>query len=419
MTGARILGAADFIPAGLAEPGRLREIRRVAEQFAVAVTEEMAELIDPADPADPIAAQFVPTAAELIEAPEERADPIGDERWSPIPGIVHRYPDRVLLKPTLLCPVYCRFCFRREIVGKNGAVLDQASLARAFDYIRQRPQIWEVIVTGGDPFLLAPRRIADIVRILDQIPHLGVLRFHTRVPVVDPRRVSRALVEALAAEKAVYVVIHANHPRELTSQVREAVLKLSRAGIPLLSQTVLLRGVNDDAAVLEALFRRLVAMRVKPYYLHHADLARGTAHFRTGIASGQRLVQLAARPRLWALSADLCARHTGRLRQGADRALCGRPEWARLASGSSKTVPVFGTLIRLIPAKRRAEGASGGRAGRSRHDRRRRRCDRAQHGPGALRAARASRSRPVAPGPGLGARCREHRRGFHYRSPPG
>ena len=134
-------------------------------------------------------------------------------------------------------------------------------------------------------------RIADIVRILDHIPHLGVLRFHTRVPVVDPRRVSRALIVALAAEKAVYVVIHANHPRELTTQVQEAVLKLIRAGIPLLSQTVLLRGVNDDAAVLEALFRRLVVMRVKPYYLHHADLARGTAHFRTGIAAGQRLVR--------------------------------------------------------------------------------------------------------------------------------
>ena len=291
MTRARILGAEDFVRAGLAEPGRLREIRQVAGQFAVALTADMTELIDPADPADPIATQFVPAAAELTQAPEERADPIGDERWSPVPGIVHRYPDRVLLKPTLLCPVYCRFCFRREVVGKKGAVLDQASMALAFDYIHQRPQIWEVIVTGGDPFLLTPRRIADIVRILDQIPHLGVLRFHTRVPVVDPRRVNGALVEALAAEKAIYVVIHANHPRELTAQVQAAVLKLSRAGIPLLSQTVLLRGVNDDATVLEALFRRLVAMRVKPYYLHQADLARGTAHFRTGIASGQRLVR--------------------------------------------------------------------------------------------------------------------------------
>ena len=291
MTGARILGAEDLVSRGWPSRSRLREIRRVAEQFAVAVTEDVAELIDPADPADPIAAQFVPTRRSSLTAPEERADPIGDERWSPVPGIVHRYPDRVLLKPTLLCPVYCRFCFRREVVGKKGAMLDRASLERAFDYIRQQPQIWEVIVTGGDPFLLAPRRIADIVRILDQIPHLGSCAFIPAFRWSIHGGSSRALVEALAAEKAVYVVIHANHPRELTAQVREAVLKLNRAGIPLLSQTVLLRGVNDDAAVLEALFRRLVAMRVKPYYLHHADLARGTAHFRTGIAAGQRLVR--------------------------------------------------------------------------------------------------------------------------------
>jgi lysine 2,3-aminomutase len=285
------IGPEDLVSAGLAEPGRLEEIRRVAAEFAVAVTEDMAALIDPADPADPIAAQFIPTAAELVSAPGELADPIGDERWSPVPGIVHRYPDRVLLKPTLLCPVYCRFCFRREFVGKKDAMLDGDGLERAFDYIRQRAEIWEVIVTGGDPFLLTPRRLADIVRTLDPIPHVEVIRFHTRVPVVDPQRITPALVEALAAEKAVYVVIHANHPRELTPRVREAVRRLSRAGIPLLSQTVLLRGVNDDPAVLEALFRGLVAMRVKPYYLHHADLARGTAHFRTGIAAGQHLVQ--------------------------------------------------------------------------------------------------------------------------------
>jgi lysine 2,3-aminomutase len=281
----------DLVSAGLVESSRLEEIERVAGEFAVALTADVAELIDPANPADPIAAQFVPSGAELEIAPEERTDPIGDARWSPLPGIVHRYPDRVLLAPTLLCPVYCRFCFRREVVGKRPAMLDQSALERAFDYIRRRPEIWEVIVTGGDPFVLAPRRLADIVRTLDQIPHVAVIRFHTRVPVVDPRRVRPALVQALAAEKAVYVVVHANHPRELTPGAREALTRLSRAGIPLLSQTVLLRSVNDDAAVLEALFRGLVAMRVKPYYLHHADLARGTAHFRTGIAAGQRLVR--------------------------------------------------------------------------------------------------------------------------------
>ncbi len=280
-----------LVSAGLVEPDRLEEITRVAEKFCVALTEDMAALIDRADPNDPIAAQFVPSAAELAVAGEELVDPIGDARWSPVPGIVHRHADRVLLKPTLLCPVYCRFCFRREAVGKAPAMLEPAALDRAFAYIRERTEIWEVIVTGGDPLVLAPRRLAGIVRALDAIPHLGVIRLHTRVPVVDPGRVTSALVAALAAEKAVYVVIHANHPRELTTPAKEAVTRLIRAGIPVLAQTVLLRGVNDDAAVLEALFRGLVAMRVKPYYLHHADLARGTAHFRTGIAEGQDLVR--------------------------------------------------------------------------------------------------------------------------------
>jgi lysine 2,3-aminomutase len=284
------LRAEDLVSAGLAAPERLDEMRRVADRFAVALTEDMAALIDPGDADDPIAAQFVPSAAELATAPEERADPIGDARWSPLPGLVHRYPDRVLLKPTHLCPVYCRFCFRRERVGKAPAMLAPAALERAFDYIRQRPEIWEVIVTGGDPFVLAPRRLGAIVQALDRIAHLGSIRFHTRVPVVDPRRVDDALIAALAADKAVYVVIHANHPRELTKGVKAAATRLARAGIPLLSQTVLLRGINDDAAVLEALFRGLVAMRIKPYYLHHADLAPGTARFRTGIGAGQRLV---------------------------------------------------------------------------------------------------------------------------------
>jgi lysine 2,3-aminomutase len=262
----------------------------VAERFSVAITEDMAALIEPGDPNDPIAVQFVPSAAELETAAEELSDPIGDERWSPAPGIVHRYPDRVLLKPTLICPVYCRFCFRREVVGKRPAMLDAAALRRAYDYIRERPEIWEVVVTGGDPFVLGPRRLAAIVQTLDAIPHLGVIRFHTRVPIVDPGRVTDALTAALAAEKALWVVVHTNHPHELTPAAKPAVTRLVRAGIPVLSQTVLLRGVNDDAAVLEALFRGLVAMRVKPYYLHHADLAPGTAHFRTGIAAGQALV---------------------------------------------------------------------------------------------------------------------------------
>jgi lysine 2,3-aminomutase len=281
----------DLVSRGLIAPERLGEVRRVAAQFQVALTDEVAALIDPGDPADPIAAQFIPTAAELETADEERADPIGDERWSPVPGIVHRYPDRVLLKPSLVCPVYCRFCFRREQIGARGKVMTRAALDRAYAYIRETPEIWEVIVTGGDPFLLTPRRIAAIVGALSAIEHVQVIRFHTRVPILDPRRINAALVAALDAAKAIYVVVHANHPRELTKDARAAVAKLIGAGIPVLSQSVLLRGVNDDAAVLERLFRDLVAMRVKPYYLHHPDLARGTGQFRGDIAAGQALMR--------------------------------------------------------------------------------------------------------------------------------
>jgi lysine 2,3-aminomutase len=283
--------ADNLVAAGLVDERRRAEIDAVAREFALAVTPDMAALIDPADPADPIAAQFIPHAAELATAPEERADPIGDERHSPIKGIVHRYPDRVLLKPIHVCPVYCRFCFRREVVGPGGDALSPEELAAALDYIRARPEIWEVIVTGGDPFMLAPRRLAEIVGGLDVMPQLGVIRLHSRVPIVDPGRVTAALVAALAAEKAVFVVVHANHPRELTAASRAACRRLIDAGIPVLSQTVLLKGVNDDPAILTELLRGLVAMRVKPYYLHHGDLARGTAHFRTSIASGQRITR--------------------------------------------------------------------------------------------------------------------------------
>jgi lysine 2,3-aminomutase len=291
MTERTLRRAEELVEAGLVPSKDANAIAAVAERFAIAITPEMVSLIDPSDPDDPIARQFVPSAAELVTSPEERPDPIGDRRFSPVKGIVHRYPDRVLLKPTHVCPVYCRFCFRREQVGPEGETLSDAELAMALDYIRARAEIWEVIVTGGDPFLLSPRRIAAITRALDAIPHLGVLRFHTRVPIVAPGRVTSGLVAALRAEKPVYVSVHANHPRELTPAARTACGRLADAGIPLLGQSVLLRGVNDDVATLTALFRGLVAMRVRPYYLHHPDPAPGTASFRPSLAEGQALVR--------------------------------------------------------------------------------------------------------------------------------
>ncbi len=286
-----IRSVAELAASGLISPAREAELVAVAARYDVAITPTMAALIDPADPADPIARQFLPDIRELDIAPEENVDPIGDHAFSPVKGIVHRYPDRVLLKPSHVCPVYCRFCFRREDVGSGGEMLTADELEAALDYIRARPEIWEVILTGGDPFLLSARRLKEIVQALEAIPHVAVIRFHTRIPIVDPDLVDAELVDALAAEKAVYVVIHANHPRELTAAARAAALRMTSAGIPLLSQSVLLKGVNDDAATLTALFRGLVAMRVKPYYLHHADLAQGTAHLRTGLAEGRELVR--------------------------------------------------------------------------------------------------------------------------------
>jgi lysine 2,3-aminomutase len=271
---------------------RLAELKKVAARYAVAITPAMAELIDPDDPDDPIARQFVPDVRELAERPEERSDPIGDGAFSPVAGIVHRYPDRVLLKMVNVCAVYCRFCFRREMIGPGRGGLSAPELAAALDYIGRNPQIWEVILTGGDPLVLSARRLQHVVAQLAAIGHVKVIRVHSRVPIVAPERVSRALVRALRVQdKATFVVVHANHPRELTGKARAACARLIDAGIPMLSQSVLLRGVNDDVATLGALMRALVECRIKPYYLHHADLAPGTAHLRTTIAEGQALMR--------------------------------------------------------------------------------------------------------------------------------
>ena len=281
----------DMIAAGLVARERRVEIERVAARYALAVTADVAALIDPADPHDPIARQFVPDATELAVLPIERADPIGDDVHSPAAGIVHRYPDRVLLKPVQVCAAYCRFCFRRETVGR-GHGLSPSELGAALDYIRAHCEIWEVILTGGDPLVLSPRRLAAMVRALAAIDHVKVIRVHTRVPVVEPRRITPALVRALKAPgKATYMALHANHARELTPKARAACTRLVDAGIAMLSQTVLLRGVNDDAATLAELMRALVECRIKPYYLHHADLAPGTSHWRIGIEEGQALMR--------------------------------------------------------------------------------------------------------------------------------
>ena len=277
--------------AGLAPAGPA--LAEVARRYAIAVTPDMARLIDRADPADPIARQFVPSTDELAVRPEESADPIGDGAHTPVPGLVHRYADRALLKVIHACPVYCRFCFRREMVGPGQAPpLAGEALEAALAYLAAHEEIREVILTGGDPFMLSARRAAEIVARLEAIPHIRVLRWHTRVPAVDPGRVSAAFAAAIAPRRAAgWVAIHANHPRELTESAALAIGRLRKAGLTLVSQSVLLKGVNDDADTLAALMRGFVELGVKPYYLHHADLAPGTSHFRTTIAEGQALMR--------------------------------------------------------------------------------------------------------------------------------
>jgi lysine 2,3-aminomutase len=270
--------------------------------MAIAITPAMLALIDRDDAADPIARQFVPSAAETEIAAHEIADPIGDDARSPVKGIVHRYPDRVLLKPIHVCPVYCRFCFRREKVGPGGEALSVGELGAALAYIRERPAIWEVILTGGDPLMMAPRRLAGLIQALDMIEHVAVIRVHSRVPVAEPGRITGELVAAMKPRRAsLWLAVHANHARELTQEARTALAQLADAGLPLMGQTVLLAGVNDDVDTLEALMRAFVTARVKPYYLHHPDLVRGTGHFRVPIDKGQALMK-ALRGRLSGLA---------------------------------------------------------------------------------------------------------------------
>ena len=267
------------------------ELEEVAARYAVALTPVLHELIDAERGCGPVSRQFLPDIRELDADASEFDDPIGDDAHSPVPGVVHRYPDRVLLMPARICAAYCRFCFRREVVGKaENGLLGEAELERALQYIRAHGEIWEVILSGGDPLILSPRRLAVILDALRKIEHVRVVRVHTRVPLVAPAQVSDELVGVLRRAAPLFVVVHANHADEFTADGEAACARLVDAGIPMLGQSVLLRDVNDDAESLERLMRRFVENRIKPYYLHHADRANGTAHFRTAIDAGRTLV---------------------------------------------------------------------------------------------------------------------------------
>jgi lysine 2,3-aminomutase len=292
-----LLSPEDLAAAGLIAQTETASLGMVAARYSIAVTPQIAALIDRDDPADPIARQFLPDRRELLALPGELADPIGDAVHSPLPGVVHRYADRVLLKLLTVCPVYCRFCFRRETVGRGkGDILSFEETRAALDYIAANPKIYEVILTGGDPLALSPRRLRVVAGRLAAIPHVKVLRVHTRAPTAAPALVTPEWLNALKASgKALFVALHVNHARELNDEARAAIARLHDAGATLLSQTVLLAGVNDDAETLETLMRALMSLRIKPYYLHHPDKAPGAGHFRLTLARGRAIYAALAR----------------------------------------------------------------------------------------------------------------------------
>ncbi|MBX3709277.1 MAG: lysine-2,3-aminomutase-like protein [Gammaproteobacteria bacterium] len=275
----------------LVKKSDLSTLQKVVENFSISITDQMHQLIDKSDPDDPIAKQFVPHIKELNISPIEHTDPIGDDIHTTVKGVIHRYPDRCLFVPLHVCPVYCRFCFRKEKVGTPSETLTSEELENAFTYINDHQEIWEVIMTGGDPLILKPTLLKKFIDRLNAIDHVEVIRIHTRVPIVESVRINAEMVTALKCDKPVYVLLHANHPKEFTKDAIKACAALVDAGIPMLSQTTLLKNLNDDIETLSALMRCFIKNRIKPYYLHHGDLAKGTEHFRTSIAEGQRLMK--------------------------------------------------------------------------------------------------------------------------------
>jgi len=267
--------------------GELEGARRAERAgLPIGITPYYLGLCDPVDPACPIRRQCVPDAREAVEVPGDLADPLGEVAHEVAPGLVQRYPDRVLLLATDRCAVYCRFCTRSRIVGAGHGAVSLDALEPALAYIRAHSEIHDVIVSGGDPLAMATPRIERVVAAVRAIPHVDTIRLATRVPVTLPMRITGELLRALRPHHPLWVMTHFNHPKELTPQSIAACTRLANAGFPVMNQTVLLRGVNDDAATLEALFRGLVRARVRPYYLLQADPVRGSAHLRTPLARG-------------------------------------------------------------------------------------------------------------------------------------
>lgn len=275
---------------------RLSDVERAGvllagNKLAMSITPHFFNLIDPDDPDCPIRRQVIPRLEEGWNAPEELADPCGEDSHMPVPGLVHRYPDRVLFLVTDRCASYCRYCTRSRVVSGVGEQHLETQWEAAFRYLERSPQVRDVLLSGGDPLLFPDDRLDRILTRLRSIPHIQFVRIGSRIPIFLPQRITPELCEMLRKHHPLFISIHTNHPRELTSEVRDALGRLADAGIPLGNQSVLLRGVNDSVEVQKALVQKLLMCRVRPYYLYQCDLINGSSHLRTPVSEGVAIIE--------------------------------------------------------------------------------------------------------------------------------
>ena len=259
--------------------------------FRVDITPYYASLINPDDPDDPIRRQVVPTAAEIVPFTGMMEDSLAEDMHSPVPGLVHRYPDRVLMLVTTQCASYCRYCTRGRIVGDPSATFSREEFEQQIAYLKATPQVRDVLLSGGDPLVLAPKLLEELLTRLREIPHIEIIRIGSRVPVFMPMRVTDELVEMLRQFHPLWMNIHVNHPNEISAELADACDRLNDAGIPLGNQSVLLRGINDCVNIQRKLVQSLVRIRVRPYYLYQCDLVEGAGHFRTPVAKGIEIIE--------------------------------------------------------------------------------------------------------------------------------
>jgi lysine 2,3-aminomutase len=268
-----------------------KDVEKVLTIFRMAITPYYASLIDQSNPVCPIRLQAVPRLPETFDDPSDQDDPLHEDVDSPVPGLTHRYPDRVLLLVTNMCSMNCRHCTRRRLVGFEDMHMSEANVDAAIDYIARTPVVRDVLISGGDPFVLSDDRLESLLSRLRAIPHVEIIRIGTRTPVVMPMRVTDDLVNMLKKYHPLYVNTHFNHPNEITAEAREACRKLADAGIPLGNQSVLLRDVNDCPVLMKNLVQKLLTIRVKPYYIYQCDLSRGIGHFRTTVSKGIEIIE--------------------------------------------------------------------------------------------------------------------------------